>query len=93
MNASHHTKKAGEVRDALRKSQKLIAIKEQELAEERQEIFELESTWRNYEKQQQKKGASLRRDIELDEHQVGVLFLCIYLEQKVKYPQHKLYLV
>uniref|UniRef100_A0A8C3A122 Structural maintenance of chromosomes protein n=1 Tax=Cyclopterus lumpus TaxID=8103 RepID=A0A8C3A122_CYCLU len=70
VNTSHHMKKAGEVRDALRKSQKLIAIKEQELAEERQEISELERTWRNYEKEQKKKGASLKRDIQLDEDQV-----------------------
>ncbi|XP_034390179.1 structural maintenance of chromosomes protein 1B isoform X2 [Cyclopterus lumpus] len=70
VNTSHHMKKAGEVRDALRKSQKLIAIKEQELAEERQEISELERTWRNYEKEQKKKGASLKRDIQLDEDQL-----------------------
>uniref|UniRef100_A0A8C3A251 Structural maintenance of chromosomes protein n=1 Tax=Cyclopterus lumpus TaxID=8103 RepID=A0A8C3A251_CYCLU len=72
VNTSHHMKKAGEVRDALRKSQKLIAIKEQELAEERQEISELERTWRNYEKEQKKKGASLKRDIQLDEDQVSL---------------------
>lgn len=63
-------KKAEDVRDALRKSQKLMAIKEQELAEGRQEITELERTWRSYEKQAQEKGTSARREIELDEDQV-----------------------
>ncbi|XP_054476099.1 structural maintenance of chromosomes protein 1B [Anoplopoma fimbria] len=71
VNTSHHMKKAEEVREALRKSQKLIAIKEQELAEGRQDISELERTWRNYEKQQKKKkGASMERDIELDDSQL-----------------------
>lgn len=65
-------KKAEEVRNALRKSQKLMAIKEQELAEEQQEITELERTWRNHEKQAQEKGASRGREIELDEDQVSV---------------------
>ncbi|XP_068579160.1 structural maintenance of chromosomes protein 1B isoform X2 [Cebidichthys violaceus] len=70
VNSSHHMKKAEEVREALRKSQKLIAIKEQELAEERQEISELERTWRIYEKQQKKKkGASAERDVQLDDDQ------------------------
>ncbi|XP_075945914.1 structural maintenance of chromosomes protein 1B [Anarhichas minor] len=70
VNTSHHMKKAEEVHEALRKSQKLIAIKEQELAEERQEISELERTWRIYEKQQKKKGASMERDIVLDDDQL-----------------------
>lgn len=65
-------KKAEEVRDALRKSQKLMAIKEQELAEGRQELTELERTWRNYEKQEKGKGGSVGRDIKLDEEQVSV---------------------
>ncbi len=65
-------KKAKDVCDALRRGQKLMAIKEQELAEERQEIIELEKTWRNFEKQLQEKGASRQRDIELDEDQVRV---------------------
>lgn len=72
VNSSHHMKKAEEVRDALRKSQKLMAFKEQDLEEGRQEICELERTWRNYERQQQEKAASLGRDIELDEDQVSV---------------------
>uniref|UniRef100_A0A8D0A7S4 Structural maintenance of chromosomes protein 1B-like n=1 Tax=Sander lucioperca TaxID=283035 RepID=A0A8D0A7S4_SANLU len=70
VNTSHHMKKAEEVRDALRKSQKLIASKERELTEGRQEISELERTWKNYEKQIQEKGASLGRDVELDEDQL-----------------------
>lgn len=65
-------KKAEERRDALRKSQRLMVIKEQELAENQQEITELEGAWRNYEKQVQEKGASRGRDIELDEDQVSV---------------------
>uniref|UniRef100_A0A671TX45 Structural maintenance of chromosomes 1B n=1 Tax=Sparus aurata TaxID=8175 RepID=A0A671TX45_SPAAU len=70
VNTSHHVKKAEERRDALRKSQRLMVIKEQELAENQQEITELEGAWRNYEKQVQEKGASRGRDIELDEDQV-----------------------
>nr|XP_046251454.1 structural maintenance of chromosomes protein 1B [Scatophagus argus] len=70
VNTSHHKKKAEEVRDALRKSQKLMAIKEQELAEGQQEVTELKTTWSNYEKQAQEMGASRGRDIELDEDQV-----------------------
>lgn len=65
-------KKAEKLRDALRKSQRLIVNKEQELAENQQEITELERAWRNYEKQVQEKGASRGRDIELDEDQVSV---------------------
>ncbi|XP_078112662.1 structural maintenance of chromosomes protein 1B isoform X1 [Sander vitreus] len=75
VNTSHHMKKAEEVRDALRKSQKLIASKERELTEGRQEISELERTWKNYEKQIQEKGASLGRDVELDEDQRVFAFL------------------
>ncbi|XP_045892216.1 structural maintenance of chromosomes protein 1B [Micropterus dolomieu] len=70
VNTSHHMKKAEEVRGALRKSHKLMDIKEQELAEGRQEITELEKTWRNYEKQTQERGTSRVRDIELDEDQL-----------------------
>ncbi|KAK5927533.1 hypothetical protein CgunFtcFv8_012680 [Champsocephalus gunnari] len=70
VNTSHQIKKAEGLRVALRKIQKLMAFKEQELAEGRQEIGELERSWRNYEKQVQQKGAALGRDIELDESQV-----------------------
>ncbi|KAI9547557.1 hypothetical protein NQZ68_017110 [Dissostichus eleginoides] len=70
VNTSHHMKKAEELRAALRKIQKWMAFKEQELAEGREEIGELERSWRNYEKQVQQEGAALGRDIELDETQV-----------------------
>ena len=66
-------KKAEELRAALRKIQKLMVFKEQELAEGRKEIGELERSWRNYEKQVQQKAAALGRDIELDESQVSSL--------------------
>ncbi|KAK5866917.1 hypothetical protein PBY51_011450 [Eleginops maclovinus] len=69
VNTSHHMKKAMDLHAALRKIQKLIAIKEQELAEGQEEICELERTWRNYEKQTQEKAAALRKIIELDEDQ------------------------
>lgn len=61
-------KKAEEVRGTLRKNQKLMAIKVQELAEGRQEIAELERTWRSYEAQE--KGAPAQREIQLNEDQV-----------------------
>ncbi|XP_074489832.1 structural maintenance of chromosomes protein 1B [Sebastes fasciatus] len=70
VNTSHHMTKAEEIRNALRKSRKQMAGKEQELADGQQEISELERTWRNYEKQVLEKGASLERDIELDEDQL-----------------------
>ncbi|CAJ1056143.1 structural maintenance of chromosomes protein 1B [Xyrichtys novacula] len=70
VNTSHHSKKAEEVDKALRKSQALMAAKEQELAEGRQEIAELEMTWRSYEKQALVRGASRGRDIDLDEDQL-----------------------
>ncbi|XP_076588533.1 structural maintenance of chromosomes protein 1B [Chaetodon auriga] len=70
VNTSHHMKKAEEVRGSLRKSQKLMAIKEQELAEAQQEITELERTWSTYEKQVQEKAASRGRDVKLDEDQL-----------------------
>ncbi|KAM7397139.1 hypothetical protein PAMP_020136 [Pampus punctatissimus] len=70
VNTSHHYKKAEQVRDALKKNKKLMALKEQQLAEGRQEIAELERTWRSYEKQVQKQAVSQGRDIELDEDQL-----------------------
>uniref|UniRef100_A0A3Q1BKE6 SMC hinge domain-containing protein n=1 Tax=Amphiprion ocellaris TaxID=80972 RepID=A0A3Q1BKE6_AMPOC len=70
VNTSHHMKKAEEARCSLKKSQKLLTIKEQELAEDRQEIVELERTWKNYEKQVREQEATQRRDIELDEDQL-----------------------
>lgn len=65
-------KKTEEVRDALKKNQKLQAVKEQELAEGRQELAELERTWRTYEKQVLQEGTSRGRDIELDKNQVSL---------------------
>lgn len=69
VNTSHHKKKADGIRDTLKKGQKLITVKEQELEEGQQEIAELERTWKSYEKQVKKEGVS-RMDIELDEDQV-----------------------
>ncbi|XP_062276792.1 structural maintenance of chromosomes protein 1B [Scomber scombrus] len=69
VNTSHHKKKADGIRDTLKKGQKQITIKEQDLAEGRQEIAELERTWKNYEKQAKKEGVS-RMDIDLDEDQL-----------------------
>ncbi|KAG7221093.1 hypothetical protein INR49_017534, partial [Caranx melampygus] len=68
VNTSHHMKKTEEVRDALKKSWKLCAIKNQQLAQGQQEIAELERTWRNYEKQQQADYHG--RSIELKEDQL-----------------------
>ncbi|KAM7415108.1 hypothetical protein PAMA_019774 [Pampus argenteus] len=70
VNTSHHYKKAEQVRDALKKSKKLMALKKQQLVEGRQEITELERTWRSYEKQVQKQAVSQGRDIELNEDQL-----------------------
>uniref|UniRef100_A0A3Q1H392 SMC hinge domain-containing protein n=1 Tax=Anabas testudineus TaxID=64144 RepID=A0A3Q1H392_ANATE len=70
VNTSHHMKKAEEIRSALKKNRKLQAIKEQELADGRQELAELEKTWRNYEKQVQQEGAFRGRDVELDKDQL-----------------------
>uniref|UniRef100_A0A3Q3WRR2 Structural maintenance of chromosomes protein n=1 Tax=Mola mola TaxID=94237 RepID=A0A3Q3WRR2_MOLML len=69
VNSSHQKKKSEETRDALKKSLKLIAVKEQELAEVRQEITDLERTWRSCEMQAEHEGAS-RRVIELNEDQL-----------------------
>ena len=70
VNTTHYTKKAEEIHHAVRKSRKLLANKEQELAEGRQEKAELERTWKNYEKQVQAEGTAGGRDIELDKDQV-----------------------
>ncbi|XP_061576288.1 structural maintenance of chromosomes protein 1B [Cololabis saira] len=69
VNSSHHLKKNKEIRDAVKKSQKLLAIKEQELAEGRQEIAELKKTWKTYEKKIQEEGVARGRGIELDQDQ------------------------
>lgn len=70
VNTSHHVKKAEDLRDPLKKSQRMLSIKEQELEEHQQEISELKRIWRNYEKQVQEQGAARGRDIELDMDQV-----------------------
>ncbi|XP_034031732.1 structural maintenance of chromosomes protein 1B [Thalassophryne amazonica] len=70
INASHHMKKAEEMRSALKKSKILKAAKEQELAEGLQEVANLEQTWKNYERQVQEQEASRGRDIELQEEQL-----------------------
>lgn len=72
VNTSYHMKKTEEAGYTLKKGQKQLAIKEQELAESRQEITELEKTWRNYKRQVQEQGAVQGRDIELDEDQVMI---------------------
>uniref|UniRef100_A0AAX7VYZ2 SMC hinge domain-containing protein n=1 Tax=Astatotilapia calliptera TaxID=8154 RepID=A0AAX7VYZ2_ASTCA len=66
VNTSHHVKKAEDLRDALKKSQRMFSTKEQELEEHQQEISQLKRSWRNYEKQVQEQGAARGRDIELD---------------------------
>ncbi|XP_071375604.1 structural maintenance of chromosomes protein 1B [Centroberyx affinis] len=70
VNTSHHMKKAEEVRAALQKGRKLRAMKEEELAESRREIAELERAWRSYERQVQEEGASRGGDIQLEEEQL-----------------------
>lgn len=70
MNTSHHVKKAEDLRDALKKSQRMFSTKEQELEEHQQEISQLKKSWRNYEMQVQEQGAARGRDIELDMDQV-----------------------
>lgn len=70
MNTSHHVKKAEDLRDALKKSQRMFSTKEQELEEHQQEISQLKRSWSNYEKQVQEQGAARGRDIELDMDQV-----------------------
>uniref|UniRef100_A0A3Q3B7N5 Structural maintenance of chromosomes protein 1B-like n=1 Tax=Kryptolebias marmoratus TaxID=37003 RepID=A0A3Q3B7N5_KRYMA len=70
VNTSHHVKKAEEMHETVKKSRKLLAIKEQEVAEGRQEAAELERTWKSYEKQVQEEGAARGRDIELDMDQL-----------------------
>uniref|UniRef100_A0A3Q3T0Y9 Structural maintenance of chromosomes protein n=1 Tax=Mastacembelus armatus TaxID=205130 RepID=A0A3Q3T0Y9_9TELE len=70
VNTSHHMKKIEEVRNTLKKSQKLLLIKEQKVAEGQQEMGELERTWRNYEKQVQEQEAARGEDVELDEDQL-----------------------
>lgn len=74
VNSSHLIKRAEEMHDAVKKRQKLIAIKEQEVTEGQQEVAELERSWKNYEKQIQKEGAARGRYIEFDKDQVMLFF-------------------
>lgn len=71
VNSSHLMKKMEEARDALIKAEKRLVLKENELAEGKQQIEELEKSWRNYEKAAREK-VSRERDIQLDEDQVCV---------------------
>ncbi|XP_054588689.1 structural maintenance of chromosomes protein 1B isoform X2 [Nothobranchius furzeri] len=67
VNTSHRIKKVEGIRDAAKKSQKLLAVKKQEVEEHRQRIAELRRTWKNSEKPvMEEKG----RDIELDKDQL-----------------------
>ncbi|KAM9854698.1 structural maintenance of chromosomes protein 1B [Aulostomus maculatus] len=70
VNTSHQMKKAGEIRNAIKKSQKAMAFKEQELAEGQQEKAELERAWRNYEKRFQEQRVSQGPDVHLNEEQL-----------------------
>uniref|UniRef100_A0A665WP46 Structural maintenance of chromosomes protein 1B-like n=1 Tax=Echeneis naucrates TaxID=173247 RepID=A0A665WP46_ECHNA len=70
VNMSHHLKKAEEIRDTLKKSQKLLNSKKQELSEGQQELAELKRTWNNYEKEVQQQISSRGEDIELQEDQL-----------------------
>uniref|UniRef100_A0A665WM57 Structural maintenance of chromosomes protein n=1 Tax=Echeneis naucrates TaxID=173247 RepID=A0A665WM57_ECHNA len=74
VNMSHHLKKAEEIRDTLKKSQKLLNSKKQELSEGQQELAELKRTWNNYEKEVQQQISSRGEDIELQEDQVRQCF-------------------
>lgn len=71
VNSSHLTKKMEIEREALKKAEKRLVMKEQDLAEGKQQMEELERSWRNFEKKALEK-VSRERDIELDEDQVCV---------------------
>lgn len=69
VSSSHLMKKMEQARDALIKAQKHLVTKENELAEGKQQIEELEKSWRTYEEAAREK-VSRERDIQLDEDQV-----------------------
>ncbi|XP_061898837.1 structural maintenance of chromosomes protein 1B isoform X1 [Entelurus aequoreus] len=69
VSSSHQLKKREELKRALKKSQKLLALKEQEIAENQQEKADLKKTWIIYENQFQEQKQSQEMDIELDEMQ------------------------
>lgn len=72
VSSSHLMKKMEKSRDAFKKAQKGLIMKEQELKEGKQQIEELERSWRNYERKAREKGVSRERDVQLDEDQVRV---------------------
>ncbi|XP_077425692.1 structural maintenance of chromosomes protein 1B isoform X2 [Vanacampus margaritifer] len=69
VNTSHHLKKIDELQASAKKSQKVLARVEQELAEVQNEKEELNNTWRIYEEQFREQIMSQSRDVELDESQ------------------------
>ncbi|XP_075993807.1 structural maintenance of chromosomes protein 1B [Genypterus blacodes] len=70
VDISYRTKKAEDLHAALTKAQRQMAAKEQKLREGRQEMDELERTWRDYETQAQEQGIYQGRDIQLEEEQL-----------------------
>ncbi|XP_029010359.1 structural maintenance of chromosomes protein 1B isoform X2 [Betta splendens] len=70
VNTAHHVKKAEESRNAYKKTKKLQATQEQDLANGLEELAAVERTWRDYEKQFQWEGTLHGRDIELDKDQL-----------------------
>nr|XP_057932163.1 structural maintenance of chromosomes protein 1B isoform X2 [Doryrhamphus excisus] len=69
VSTSHQLKKIDELRHGIKKSQKLLALKEQEIAEIQQDKVNLEKTWRIYERQFQEQRLAQGMDIELDAEQ------------------------
>ncbi|KAL0968626.1 hypothetical protein UPYG_G00269310 [Umbra pygmaea] len=70
VNTSHHRKKVDTACGALQKSQGMEARKEQELAELKQELQELEKAWVDYERHAQEDVASHGADIQLEQEQL-----------------------
>ncbi|CAN9498997.1 unnamed protein product [Ophioblennius macclurei] len=69
VNTTHHKKKAEEAQSALKKTQRQLAMREKELEEGREEVAELERTWKTYERQVLEEQVAQRRDVELTEDQ------------------------
>ncbi|KAM9807852.1 structural maintenance of chromosomes protein 1B [Neosynchiropus ocellatus] len=67
---SHHMKKADDVRSTMKKCEKLLTLKRQELAEYKQEKVEVERVWKNYENQILEQGDFQGRDIHLNVDQL-----------------------
>ncbi|KAM6973344.1 structural maintenance of chromosomes protein 1B [Aplochiton taeniatus] len=70
VNTSHHMKKAQDARSSLQNGQKRRATKEQELAESKQELGELEKAWKVYERQAKEEAAERSADIQLEDEQL-----------------------